>query len=263
MMKYFNCLVNEIKMELTVYFQNKAAVISDFLIYTLLYAFFILFQTGASLADTYSTEKGLSTLLLFVGYIIWMLSTSALTSISSEIMVEVNNGFLFSKMMAIVPLQFLYLGKVIALLVIHLMNIVPILIITVLFFDFPTISAAQLFKILFVNLMNIVGMYGLGLILSSLTIVNKKLSRISFLISTVLLFTTNALTYNEQVDKVLKYFPANYCIGYTRSVIANSTYAPKDITIFLIICVVLVICGTFVFSSATRKAKKIGNVLWY
>ena len=71
------------------------------------------------------------------------------------------------------------------------------------------------------------------------------------------------MMYNEQIGRVLKYFPANYCIDYTRSVIANSAYVAGDVPTFLIVCAALVLCGTFVFSNATRKAKKVGNVMWY
>lgn len=263
MNQYVQILFNEIKVELIVYFQNRVAVISDFLIYSVLYAFFLIFKTGYSLAGIYGVDDSYATILMFVGYFIWMTSTSSLTSISSEIMYEVNNGFLFSKLTSVFPLQYLYAGKTITSFIMNLAYITPLFLFTMFSYSLLPISAGQVLKVILAGLINIIGMYGLGLILASLTMANKRLSSVSLLLSSVLLFTTNALTFNEAMGTAFRYFPANYCIDYTRSVIADPSYTSGDYMVFLLICIALLAAGSFIFNLSIRKAKKAGNILWY
>lgn len=262
-LKWLQCLLSEVKVEFRLYFQNRVAVITDFLIYTILFAFFIFFNTGTSLSSTYGVPDQYSKMLLFFGYIIWMISTKSLNCLSSEIVMEANNGLLFYKLTSIVPLQFIYLGKLLASILIVIMLIAPLLIITMAIGEFFMPNANQLLSILLVNMVNIAGMYGLGLVLASLTMSNRRLSRISVLLSSILLFTTNALTYNEQIGTVLQYFPANYAIDFTRKKLSNGFFYPSDLLIFVTLCLVILLIGTFTFQLSINRARKKGNILWY
>ena len=263
MKRYIVGLCNEIKVEWIIYFQNKAAVLFDLASYVVLYLFFVFMKTGSSLPEVYGAGEEYASVLLLFGYIIWMLCSRTLTCISSEILYEANKGLLFYKITSVTPLAVLYLGKMLAIVAVVLIHVIPIGILAVLFFDIPAISGEQILKIVGINCVVIAGMYGLGLILASFTMANKRLSRVSLLISSVLLFTSNALTYEPRLGKLLQYFPANYGIDFTRRVIADRSFWSQSSFLMLAITVVLLIVGSVAFSFSIKQAKKAGNILWY
>lgn len=260
---YMVGLWNEIKVEWILYFQNRTAVLFDFASYVILYLFFVFMKTGSSLPAAYGTGEEYASILLLFGYIIWMISSRTLTCVSSEILYEANKGLLFYKVTSTTPLGVLYLGKTIAIVGAVLIHVIPLAILSVLFFDMPAVSATQMVKIVGINVVVIAGMYGLGLILASFTMANKRLSRISLLISSILLFTSNTLTYEPRLGKVLQYFPANYGIDFTRRVIADGAYWSQSGLVMLAIAAALLAVGGAAFALSMQRAKKAGNILWY
>lgn len=256
-------LGSEILVELRVYLQNKAAVVSDFLSYFLLYAFLTLFKTGTSLPGAYGAPQEYGPLLLFMGYILWMLCSRALVSVSSQILSEADRGFLFVKLTSVFPVQLLYFARLVTAVFIILLFVVPMFVVLSLVSTVPVLSALQIIRAASVGLIGLCGMYGIGLLLASLTMANKRLSNLSMLFSTVLLLTSNALTYSEDIHNVLAWFPANYCIHNVRMIVSAKDFFPQDFVLMASLCAALVAAGAIVFEFSIRKARKAGNILWY
>lgn len=258
-----NGMKAEMKFDFILYFQNKSVVLSDFIMFSFLYFAFIYLETGSSLADVYGIESVYTKTLFVVGYVIWMLSSRALTCISGELSYEASQGLLFSKITSIVPIELLYLAKFISGILCQIVIFIPVIIISSLIYPSPSIPIVNLLFIIVLVTISLLGMYGIGLFLASFTMSNRRLSRISFLLSTMLLFSTNALTYSKNLDTFLHYFPANYAINSARLIIANKSIDAISFIIFCTICIFLLIIGTFVFRLSEKQAMKTGKILWY
>ncbi|MCL2768014.1 MAG: hypothetical protein FWE49_04755, partial [Synergistaceae bacterium] len=161
MVKYFNVVKSEIKFEIVLYFQNMVAVITDLIVFSLIFLAFVLLNSGMSLANTYNIDIQYSKVLLFMGYFVWTFSSRALTCISAELNFEASNGYLFSKLTSILPIQFLYFAKFIGALFSQLVIMMPVILIAFIFWPTPPINITSILAIGFIVVVDLIGMYGI------------------------------------------------------------------------------------------------------
>lgn len=263
MRTYFRGFTSEIKKDLTIYFQHIAVYMVDFLVFSVLYVALMFTGTGTSLGLTYGSDQQYSKMLLFLGYIIWMLCSKAINCANTSVVNESNNGQLYAKLTSVIPIEILYFGKLISSTAVVATKIIPLLIISIFFGVFKGIVVQNIILIIFVVFIAIIGMYGLSLLLDSFSMINKRLSRISSLLTTILLFTSNALSYNESLGKALKYFPVNYAIHTSRELFVGNSLIVTDFIIFITVCLVSLIVGYFIFNKSKNKGKLKGTILSY
>lgn len=260
---YLRGFVSEIKKELVIYFQHKAVFVTDFLVYSVLYSALVFLKAGTSLGITYGVGQVYSKVLLFLGYIIWMQCSQAINIANSSILKESNNGQLYAKLTGVVPIEILFFAQLISSIFTLSVQIIPLILISIIFGIFSGVVIQSIILILLIIFIAIIGMYGLSLLFASFSMINKRLSRISSLLTTILLFSSNALTYNESLGKALKYFPINFAIHTSRELFVGKPLQIIEFIIFLSICILFVIIGYIIFNISKNKGKLKGTILNY
>ena len=263
MTNYLCAAKAELKFEIILYLQNMKVIATDILVFSFLFISFVFFEAGAdNLATMYNVDAQYSRMLMSIGYLIWAFSTGVL-SISAEVSSEASEGYLFSKLTGVLPISLLYLSKFIARIFLQLMATLPIIIFTVFYWGFPTLSVSYILLIMLFFMICLIGMHGIGLVLASFTLYNRRLSRLSVLISVMLLFTGNAITYNAQLGQLLRYFPLNFAVDSARRIVTNTEMRVLDSYIFTFVCLSLFGIGMLLFSYSKNMTRQKGKLLWY
>lgn len=247
----------EFKMDFLRTIRYKMGIISDIIIFTLLLIFFFISNTGQSFSEQYGSDNYKTLLLL--GYIAWSFSISAISTISSQLLSELQRGTLFFKLNSKLPLQIIYIGDLISAIFIQTFVIFIYSLITCFFFD---IKYFINYTIIISLLICTCGMYGIGLIIAGLSLYYKRIGSIIFLVQLFLLFVTDTLPTSSIIKSVSQIIPLTAC----NTVIRNS-FLNNDITIaFLSLCIYSIlwfVLGFFIFEIFIKRAKRKGNLLLY
>lgn len=250
-------LVWDMKMKILSTWRYKFSVISDIVVFSLLMIFFLTSRTGTSLSEKYMGADYRT--LLLVGYIAWTLSISAISSVGNEISSELSKGTFYRKMHSKYPLVILYLGDLIASFVTQIVVIAGLLIIAKVFWN---VSISFSFTIVIALIINLLGMYGIGLIVGGLSVLYKRIGAIVLLIQLGMLFITDTIPISQSLLAVTKVIPLTSCNEVIRTCLSNNvdTYS---FVMLLLSSAIWIIIGGIVFYMSIRKAKRRGNLLYY
>lgn len=108
---------------------------------------------------------------------------------------------------------------------------------------------------------SIVGMYGMGLILGSLTLIEKNIGQFVYLLQMALLFISNSLSPTR--TKLVNIIPFNSGIQITRDLYLNKSVNVIDIGIYFLVNVVWLVIGVTIFKKVLNKVKKNGSFYNY
>lgn len=248
----------EFKMDFLQTLRYKMGIISDIVIFTLLLCFFFVSNTGHSLSAQYGSDNYKPLLLL--GYIAWSFSVAAISTIGSQIQIELQRGTLFFKLNAKLPLQIIYIGDLISSVFIQTFIIIIYSLVTFFLFD---VKYFINFTILVSLIICAFGMYGIGLIIAGLSLYFKRIGSVILLVQLFLLFVTDTVPTSSVITNISQVLPLTIC----NTVIRNSFLNNIDTTFpFLLLCIcslVWFIIGYFVFNIFFKRAKKRGNLLLY
>lgn len=251
-MKFFNTLKAEIILNLKNSFSYKMGIITDILVLGVLYFSLVFMGTGTSLTSTYGGNLGDSNTLLLIGYIFWSLSIAAIGSASSEISAEATKGTLEQKFMAVVPIQWLLLGKFISSILIELLVCLIISIAASLFLSTKIIINGAIIISL---ILTIIGMFGMGLILGAIALKEKKIGNILFLIQIFLLFVSDTLTKTNFLSNINRVLPLTNGIDVARKAAATGSVTGQHWLILIISSLLWLAIGYIIFTLASKYVK--------
>lgn len=257
MIGMLRALAWDIKMQILSAWRYKFSVISDIVVFSLLMIFFLTSRTGTSFSEKYMVSDYKA--LLLAGYIAWTLSISAISSVGNEVSSELSKGTFYRKMYSKYPLAVLYLGDLIASFVIQIFVIVCLLIIAKVFWN---VSITFSFTIIIALIINLLGMYGIGLIVGGLSVRYKRIGAIVLLIQLGMLFITDTIPTSSSLLAVTKVIPLTACNEVIRACLSNHTDA-QSLVMLLLTSIIWIFIGTAVFYISINRAKKIGNLLYY
>lgn len=261
--EYSRGFISEINKDLTIYFQHKAVFIMDLLVFSVLYIALIFMETGTSLSTTYGVGPEYSRILFFLGYIIWILCSNSINVANDSIVKDSNNGQLYAKLTGVIPIEILFFAQLISSIFMISAQFILLVAISFIFGVFDGIIISNVLMISLTVLIAMIGMYGLSLLLASFSMINKRLSKISTLLVTLLLFTSNTLTYNESLGIVFKFFPINFAIHTSRQFLVDSYINIIDYFVFIAVCFSFLIIGYTIFNKAKNKGKQNGAMFKY
>lgn len=233
----------------------KNTIIMDIITLLLIYSFLLYSGSGFLLNSIYPETS--SKELLFLGYIFWSLSNFAITSVSTDISKESQRGTFEYKFLSIYPIEILLFGRFIGGIFIESMIIS---IITLFSFFIMKIPLLMNLKIIIILIITLLGMYGMGLTIGSLTLKEKKIGNFILLIQILLLGIGNVLTVNPAVKEYFKIIPLTQGIDIARN-FNNVSFL--SIFYFLLICLFWLILGTILFKFRIIEQKKNNSLGFY
>ena len=256
-MKLIRAMLAEIKMELLSSIRYKFGFISDMIVFVVFMVFLMLSHTGMSLAEKYGYEdyKG----LLLYGYIAWMLAIAAISTAASEINNELQRGTFYLKMNSRYPIVVLYIGKLIAAI---LMQLVITIIIALLAKFIWKVSLHFNFVILAALIISTFGMFGIGLLIAGVALLHKRTGALTLIVQVGLLFITDTLPTSDVLAKITCVLPLTSCNEVIRNSLAGTTDV-RSLIILIASSAVWLAVGIVAFNLFLKKAKKNGNLLMY
>ncbi|MTI69730.1 MAG: ABC transporter [Firmicutes bacterium] len=255
-MKYLNALWEELRISIECTWSYKINVISDILFMTVLYIAIINMNDGLHIGRYYGSPEDSKSLLL-IGYILWTFSTMSISLMSSNIESEANRGTLEQKLMSIIPLYILMVGKIAYSFIREIVIIIPILIVSKLLFD---VGISFNLASIIILLLTMVGMFGIGLIFGGLTIKHKKIGSIIYVTQTVLLFISDTLVIFSDQFPLINIIPLTKGNDLIRKSLIGNGITSNDYLLFTLITLSWIIVGIATFLHYTKVCKKDGLI---
>lgn len=188
-MIYLRGIFEEYKIQILGMFSYRFGILSDILVFGVLQVFLFFANTGSSLSSAYS--YGSSKELLLVGYITWMLSCACISNIGGDVNNEMTIGTFYHKLNASIPIQILYIGKLLASLTTQIITTGSLIIISAIFFK---VNLCFDLPVILTILICMAGMYGIGLAIGGVAVYYKQINGIVFIIQLFLLLSTDVLS---------------------------------------------------------------------
>lgn len=218
------------------------------------------FQTVAGTTD-YTTY-------MLIGTTVWMWINTMLWSFGSSLRMEQMRGTLESNWLCPIPKISILIGYSISQLLSSIIYMIASIIEFKIFYNFKFIGNPLL--ALFIILISIPAVYGIGFIFASLVLWAKEANSMVFLVRGIMTIFCG-ITYPLAVlpnwmRKVSEFIPVTHSVNALRSVIASGATLSditKEINFLIISGIILMILGILSFFYTQKKAKKIGSLGHY
>ena len=191
--EYIDMLIIEAKMTLKTRFRYKVRVISDVLILSVTFLLVLSSGNDTSFQNIYHVSSDKSQFLVMIGFLFWQFGSLALGFSTSMISSDASTGMLELKVQGKFSIIFLSFYKMI---VGFISDLFIVIVLTILYSFFYPIGLNEIFYILLTfifSIPSILGMYGIGLLISTLAIKEKNVSSFVLIIQSLLIFVTNII----------------------------------------------------------------------
>lgn len=257
MKRYVDFISFQTKTTLLSRMRYKVGIISDLIIMLGTYIFICFFQDPQYMAEAYSILSGDASILILIGFIFWQFSVLALGFTESGIAGDFKTGNIEMNIQSSYSLPFIYFIQ----MVVNLISNIVIVLIILLFAYFlnirNSINILRILVCLSFSIPSIIGMYGIGLILSGIVVREKSIGGLIIIIQTFLLFASNTLGIREGI--------INYIIPFSNGTsMARNFYLGRSndtsmIISYLVINLIWLCIGYFFFSKSIAKEKAHGS----
>lgn len=247
----------EIKMDFLRTIRYRFGMISDLLVYFVLFTIFMITDSGASYAETY--HYGNYKELVLLGYVAWIYAISAISNVAGSLQSELTHGTLYKKVSSKYLLQYLFGGLYVSSVLLETITIVIVVIVSRIVWG---INFSFHIEFLLPIILESLGMYGIGLIVAGIAIYFKRTGTIVFLIQTALLFVTDTVPTNVAILSVTHLIPLTRCNEILRQIAVGGEYTGMLLGLCMVSFVWLVI-GSIFFDIMLKQAKRRGNLLFY
>lgn len=252
-----NAILWKIKLDILSAFRYKFSITSDLIVMILLFMFFIGSNTGASFNKTYGNVD--SRQLLFAGYIMWTISIAAISSLTLVISKEAKNGTLQVLFHSKYPLEIILFGEFLSSQMIHSVIILILSSIAYFLVNIPIVITPELLiPIIFCGL----GMFGMGLFLTGMSIFFKRIGAVILLVQLSLLFVTDTIPTAQGIKNISKFIPLTIANDVVRKILSNISYSQELINL-IIISAIWILVGIIGLRFFINRAKEKGNLFFY
>ena len=248
-MKYLKILIARIKLDILAQSRYRVSMITDIVVMTTLFSFFLISNTGKSFQSQYGYNYKS---LLFIGYIVWSMSINAISTLSNFINFEARNGTLQYSMNSVFPMEWILFVEFVSSQIINLVVILALIVVAK--FGFSVVLNLSINMVIPIVLC-LIGMFGIRLIIAGISMVIKKVGSIILFIQLILLFITDTIPTNKNLLLVTKYIPLTITNEILRNIIINRNYSSQFIILLLSTTLCLVF-GIIVFRYFYKQSIK-------
>lgn len=172
----------------------KINIVTDILIFTVTYLGIYFFDVSTSFSAFYDINNGTGKILVLIGFLFWQLSCTALGFTSSTIESAASKGYLEMKLQSKFSPIFLFLIELMVYMIFSLVSFIAIILITFIIGNVTIYDLCKLLVSYIYIIPSVLGMFGIGLIIGGITLIQKKVSNIIFIIQSLLLLVSNTLS---------------------------------------------------------------------
>lgn len=254
MKEYYNMLKTEMLLDFKELFRYKISIVSDFVLFTIMYIAIYYFNINTAFSSISETE---GKIIVLIGYIFWQMSSTALGFSSSSIKSDVNRGILELELQSKFNVIFLMLINLFTYMVYSILSVLGIFIFMMLFGGTGIDDLRMIFVSYIYSIPSVIGMFGIGLIIGAVTLIEKSVGQFVFIIQTALLFISNALSPSR--PDLIYVLPFSYGIDITRNQYLGVAVDSKCVIMYIAVNLFWLLIGTKIFNITLKRIKKSGT----
>lgn len=190
--------LNAVKWELILSFKEyaryKIGLLMDIIVFTWTFVAVYLFGVNKAFSGFYSVDGVSGGVLVVIGYVFWQNASTALGYVTSAISNETSLGIFENRLQSKYPLEIILFCKLLAANIIHILSYIAIIIVGEFMVGFKVRDVCYILLAIIFSYITIAGMFGMGMIIAGITLIEKKVGSFIIVIQTILLFLSNALS---------------------------------------------------------------------
>ena len=257
MKKYLELFIMELKMMTLARWRYKMNMISDIIMIVGIFIIVFFCTDDQTLSNYYHLSVEKNSILLFMGYLFWQFASLALGFSTSIITSEASEGVLEVKVQSVYNIIFLYFIKLLVSLISNFLIFISLIAILPLFAEISLYDILYFLLIVIINIPSIIGMYGIGLMISSFTIKEKKGSNLVLIIQSLLIFISN-VTRPLQMSVILL-IPYSLGIELSRKLYSGISVLPYEIILYIFINIIWLVVGMYLFNRSLENTRRVGS----
>lgn len=251
-MDYINLIKTELSLDIKKIKSYKVSFLTDILIFAIV--LFSIFVTGldSAFADSYGIDINSGKMIVLIGFIFWQISTTALGWSSANIRGQSVSGTLELKMQSKYSAELLLFIEMLTYLIISFLSFFVIFLIFILSIKADTKDILYILLSYLVAFPALIGMYGLGLLLGGISLIEKEIGSLVFILQSVLIFLSDMIGVRSRLFNII---PFNAGIKIMRQMYLGQNIESSLIVDYLISNTVWIILGVICFRYLLKKVR--------
>lgn len=255
--EYVDMLIIEGKMTIKSRLQYKTSIISDIFIISIAFIIVLNSNNESVFQEAYGISKQVSKFLLLIGFLFWQFGIMALGFSTSLISSEASTGRLELKVQGKYSILSLSFYKMVVSLLTDILCFVVLIILYSFTNPITSRELGYVFLSFIVSIPTIIGMYGIGLLMSSFAIKEKSVSSLVLIIQTLLIFVTNVVAPIS--NQILLIIPFSGGIEIMRALFVSNVINYQLLSVYIFVNICWLLLGVFVFKKVLLNERKYGS----
>jgi len=257
MKTYLNAIKWEMILDIKEYTRYRIGLLSDFIVFTCTFIAIYFFGMSSILSAFYGTNEAGGSILMLIGYIFWQNSSAALGYLSGTIANETELGIFEMRLQSKFSVEGILFCRLLISCIVHVVTYVGIIVFCGVLIGYNGRDVFVIFLSILLSFPALIGMYGVGLIFGCISILEKNVGSLIFLVQTILLFISNTLAPSRGQWGSL--IPFSCGIDIMRNVYMKQNVTIDSILTYIIVNMTWVIIGSVCFRIALKHERAYGS----
>jgi ABC-2 type transport system permease protein len=252
---FWNFVKCELRLDLKRLVGYRVSFISDLVIFASIIVTTFLSGLDRAFANAFDTSDMTGKMLVLIGFICWQIASTGLGWSANNIRGQMTSGTFELKMQSQFPVELMLFIEMLTYLLVSFISL------TCFFIIFLLIIGGGILQIVYIPLTYLVafpgvlGMFGIGLILGGVSLREKNIGNLVFILQTAMIFVSDFIDVRRRGFNII---PFNAAIKIMRSVYLSRPVHYTHILDYLLVNIAWVLIGIFVFRSFLATERKKG-----
>lgn len=255
-MNFINLIKTEFILDIKKLTSYKVSFLTDIFMF-----FIVLFTTlitglDSAFANEYAIDINSGKMMVLIGFIFWQISSTALGWSSANIRGQSLSGTLELKMQSKYPTELLLLIEMLTYLIISFLSFFIIFIIFIVVIKGDLRDVIYILTSYIVAFPSLIGMYGIGLFLGGISLEEKQVGSLTFILQSALIFLSDLTSIKGRLFNII---PFNAGIKIIRQMYLGYQVEGYLIFDYFIVNILWVIFGVIFFRYILKNVRKSGS----
>ena len=257
MKEYLNAIKWEAILDLKEYARYRTGLLMDFIVFTGTFIAIYYFGVSNGFSSFYNTSEASGSILVLIGYIFWQNSCAALGYLSETISYETARGIFEIRLQSKFALQGILFCRLFVSCLIHIVTYIGIIAFCGIAIGFNGRDVLIIFLSILLSFPALIGMYGIGLIFACISVIEKNVGSLIFIVQTILLLITNTLSPSR--SELVNLVPFSCGINIMRNIFLKQYIHTNSIMMLIVVNIVWLMIGCICFRKALKYERTYGS----
>lgn len=260
-MKNIKPFLNALKWEMILTFKermrHKKILVIDLLIFTWTFIVVYYFDVSEAFMNVYGVDNTQAKILIIIGYIFWQSSSAAVGYCEGTVSTETAYGIFEIRLQSIFSMEIIWFCRLIVETLIHVVTYIGIFAFGSFVIGFTGRDIAVFGISILCSFIAVTGMYGMGMIFGSFSVIEKDLGQFVTIFETILLLVSNVLSPFQGYWMYI--FPFAPGIDICRNIYLGLPVQPTLVLIYILVNIIWFTIGCVCYRMAVKHEKRYGS----